>query len=555
MFDSPIHDWYPGDQYLFGCPYHGKITSDKAGNLTLNLPNGQKLKYPGYVFTTQGSSGLQWFRDPRATATERTPEQKKEDEQKGIEWRPDVLFDFDLRDVYGRRDWSYVQYAEAQWLFSDGAACYMVNIVRDAISSTPRVVLVPAPVLSRKPNKPFYDDELREKLETSISVDEDAFQYTSFKVADTVRDGSRAIVYGGNIALMGVSWKPSPNGTVSTPSAYWFEVAITTQVDEKTGKRTHAASITQLNKGYRLEFFNQGVGSFTGLWFSTNSETRSTSTMTETRHYSTYWRSETTNYNDSRGMVQAGVNGSSVYGYRSHNAVAGYYYNEDGEPQKIAFEIEVSTTTSASATLSGDYQDGEWVSYAPDYVEQVVKPPAGVTRGSGQGRTVDVATWRISGPSGSTSIRAVSTTTATDESIVDVVNGLRGNHGTRTTTQSLTVDGAVIHTASHFQDLGDSLAGSGGSNYPPGSSFIDFFDGHTYRFGVRFLGANAWQTVLAKTSNDLKTTEWTQTGAILHPSGPHGAATRYPGEAPDLYVSYNPITGEFAVSEQFVTFV
>lgn len=558
MFDSPIHDWIPGDEYLFGDPYHGKITAQKDTMATLTLPNGEQLEYPVYIFSGQGSPGLQWFRDPRATATERTPEQKKEDEKKGIEWRPDVLFDYRLKTVYRRGDWASQAGGPTCWLFSDGAACYMATMREDRATSRAQVQLVPAPIFARKPNKWFGDDELREKLTTTISADPEPAKYTSFDVVDTVRDGSRAILCSGQVQdpYGAIGWRPTPSGAVAMPPAYWFEVVIETQVDDKTGERTHTATLTQLNKGYRVEIIEsnpQGPGE---RWFYTvvksneitpDGDGGSTTVITYGNEQGDG------NYTMPGGALRAGANYSNRYGIQTHNGVAGYFYDEKGRPEAISFSASTISTFSASASVSGQYEDS--ISHTDKNGNtEIIQPGTAVTTGSGTATLVATMRHEIKGRSASTSIVMNYAATFTDFPIDDRY-GSRGERGSVSWSQSLTVDGQLIKTLTGGQQYRTNWSAPGSDFFGPGLDGGTFMDGEHYLVGYQQLANNTFRSVAAKMDEQVRNPLITWAGRIHYPRGVYGEFKRYAGYLPDTYVSLNPITGEFVVSDKFVTFV
>lgn len=558
MFDSPIHDWIPGDEYLFGDPYHGKITANKDAIATLTLPNGEQIQYPAYIFSGQGSPGLQWFRDPRATTTERTAEQKKEDEKKGIEWRPDVLFDYRLKMVYRSGEWASQAGGPACWIFSDGAACYMATMREDPATYRTRVELVPAPILARKPNKRYGDDELRQKLATTINADPDAITYTSFTVVDTVRDGSRAILCSGQVPTSqygGVGWRPTPSGAVAMPPAYWFEVVIETQVDEKTGERTHTATLTQLNKGFRLEFIDDG-GESASLWFAVRV------TASETTAEADGGSTTVTSYGMDQGhgdwrmpgdAVRAGVNGSHRNGLQTHNGVAGYFYDENGRPEAVTFAASAISNFSGSASVSGNFQDN--ITHTDrEGNTRVIRPGSASASGSGSATLNAVARLEIKGRLASASIVMSFAATFTDAPVSDLY-GTRSENGKISWSQSLTVDGQVIKTLTGSRSYPGLWSAPTWSFFGVGIDGGVFMDGEIYRIGYQQLANNIFRPVASKMDDQVRNPVISWAGRIRYPRGVYGEFKQYPGYLPDTFVSENPITGEFVVSDKFVTFV
>lgn len=196
MFDSPLHDWTPGDITAFGWPWHGRAdtTMPSGGSVTLTLSNGQKIPIRGYVagYAPTMPGALQLFKDPRAQKLTRTPEQAAADASQGVEWRPEVLYSPQARILYGSQEIAQQgSLSELTWLYHDGERNWLAALDRE------KITLHPMPVISRDRSKDLYGDtKLSERVEILVpwSTVADSDQINGFMFLDATQTGNRLLV-------------------------------------------------------------------------------------------------------------------------------------------------------------------------------------------------------------------------------------------------------------------------------------------------------------------------------------------------------------------------
>lgn len=559
MFDSALHDWTPGDEFLFGVPWHGKVQARPGEyELSIWLPNGQFAPYPANDVLT--AKGCQWFRDPRAKPVERTPEQQAEDKKLGVEWRPDVLFDYAQRHVHLRSEWEQSIPADTKWLYSDGEQVFMVGIFGGESSRTLR--LSPQPILRRSPEEDVRDRSLHEVIPLTETVKAEWGYVGQLEISDTTRDGSRVLLSSGaRNEYVSYLYDPDGGPTKERPGARWFELVISTEVDDETGKRTHKAHLTEIN----LEWSSTQSYSdnYDHGWVLARQTGGATTMETDTmRAGYTSYGTETGVGDVPGGAVLFTVGGSHRLTYQVRNAACGYFYDAEDKPVPIRFDVDFAEIFTMSGPSGGDHsEDTEWVQYAPNWAFEVTKQGGARWSGGGSGSLSITSEMRVSAPGASTSIKYTGHATFTDTLDWDWTGTVGVGHLSTSNAvqweQKAFMDGVLLHSASGGE--GSSRGSYASHLYLPASNanYSTFKDKVGLEYSLRLLALNIGQLIVKRYEGDYVLTS-IRAGRFFYFDKVGGEVKQYakPAVLPPLQVAYNRITDELATSDKgFVGFV
>lgn len=536
MYDSPLHDFMPGDVKVFGWPWHGRLDGEKG--LTLTLPNGDVITAIGKSLTV--TKGIQRFRDPRAKATPRTEDEQGADLAAGISWRPDVLFDYRLGLVHGSTEWADTVDRAARWIYSDGSTVWMASLFRD--SDGPKLKLVPAPAITRDKSNQYDNEALWKTITLEVDADDDAM-LSGFTIADAKLDGSSAIFSSGGLAYNNYDTRGRVQGAPVGAPAYWFELSITHSLDEETQVSTHEAKLSQINRGFKEErSFDFALGDNAVKLDFVTQDFGNTSMVSVVE----------TIYNDSFqipevSMVYRVGRGIRNNFARSTNAAIGYFYNEE----QVATPITLDWSYTQSHTNNGLEGSGTGspavYTKNPDTGEVVMTDP-GYYNYSGACHSVLEITSEVKISCGeySTSTRAV--TKATMDSSVSIAMPTVNSSPEATYsynsqwTQLLEMNGVEIKHLSG-SDSGadvDSLA------YPVEQSIYGarFYDGSWYTFFPISYAPNIAAPVMVEfnSSDDVISNT---AGNVLYFGRLDDATKKRAGAFPsEVYGAFNPIDEE-----------
>lgn len=178
MFDNKFSEMYMGELMSVGWPWHGLASGESGGPIQLTLPNNVTIPLKATmreatspIYHQQGAAVK--FRDGRAKEVERTPEQLAEDAAKGIEWRPEVLYNPNEGVLFGE---SPAFRRAPSWLYYDGERSWRARLSGDWI-----VRLEELPIGLRNP------DIKQISLGSSTNL-------SSYTVVDITEDGSKVLL-------------------------------------------------------------------------------------------------------------------------------------------------------------------------------------------------------------------------------------------------------------------------------------------------------------------------------------------------------------------------
>lgn len=129
MFDNVFDKAMPSKVTRYGWPWHGLARANYNMPINVELKNTDVITLDAALRanqtkTRQSTGTVVKFRDWRAPDVTRTPAEKAADDQRGIEWRADVVFPVHEKLLHGAR---VNTYGNASWLYNDGLKNWVVT--------------------------------------------------------------------------------------------------------------------------------------------------------------------------------------------------------------------------------------------------------------------------------------------------------------------------------------------------------------------------------------------------------------------------------------------
>ena len=180
MFDSKFAEFCPGMITVAGWPWHGLAWAPYGQLASITLPNGSTIHPAGQTRDVtssfyQPAGTVLRFKDPRAPDVVRTPEQLADDEEKGIEWRNEVLVNPRSGILYGKATTT-----QLSWIYHDGERNWLATAGQTSVRLAELLIgnVAREPVIKTIP----------------ITVVTDGVSFVANEIVDATIDGAKVII-------------------------------------------------------------------------------------------------------------------------------------------------------------------------------------------------------------------------------------------------------------------------------------------------------------------------------------------------------------------------